>query len=53
MLTDGTLLVAVADPTSAAIKEVEAAVNGRVSFAVTERTDIEQAWRRILDGFRP
>jgi hypothetical protein len=52
-LTDGTLLVAVADPTSAAIKEVEAAVHGRVAFAVTERGDIEHAWRRILAGFKP
>jgi hypothetical protein len=52
-LTDGTLLVAVADPTSAAIKDVESAVEGDVAFAVTERSDIEQAWRRILDGFKP
>jgi len=52
-LTDGTLLVAVADPTSAAIKEVEAAIHGRVAFAVTERGDIEHAWRRILAGFKP
>jgi MSHA biogenesis protein MshE len=52
-LTDGTLLVAVADPTSAAIKEVEAAISGGVAFAVTERADIEHAWQRILSGFRP
>jgi len=52
-LTDGALLVAVADPTSAAIKEVEAAVEGTVSFAVAERADIEFAWRRILSGFKP
>jgi hypothetical protein len=52
-LTDGTLLVAVADPTSAAIKEVESAVTGPVAFAVTERSDIEHAWRRILNGFKP
>jgi hypothetical protein len=52
-LTDGTLLVAVADPTSAAIKEVESAITGPVAFAVTERADIENAWRRILIGFKP
>jgi hypothetical protein len=52
-LQDGSLLVAVADPTSAAIKEVEDAVQGAVVFAVTERTDIENAWRRILSGFKP
>jgi len=52
-LTDGTLLVAVADPTSAAIKEVEAAITGKVAFAVTERADIEHAWQRILSGFKP
>jgi type II secretion system (T2SS) protein E len=53
MLADGALLVAVADPTSAAIKEVEAAINGAVAFAVTERADIEHAWQRILSGFKP
>jgi len=53
MLADGALLVAVADPTSAAIKEVEAAINGPVAFAVTERADIEHAWQRILSGFKP
>jgi hypothetical protein len=52
-LGDGALLVAVADPTSAAIKEVEAAINGPVAFAVTERADIEHAWQRILSGFKP
>ncbi len=53
LLTDGSLLVAVADPTSAAIKEVEAAIDGPTVFAVTERADIENAWRRILSGFKP
>lgn len=52
-LTDGALLVAVADPTSAAIKDIESAVDGAVAFAVTERADIEHAWRRILNGFKP
>jgi hypothetical protein len=52
-LADGALLVAVADPTSAAIKEVEGAINGPVAFAVTERADIEHAWQRILSGFKP
>jgi hypothetical protein len=52
-LTDGTLLVAVADPTSAAIKEVEAAVEGPIAFAVTDRADIEFAWRCVLSGYRP
>jgi hypothetical protein len=52
-LTDGTLLVAVADPTSAAIKEVEEAAGGPVAFAITDRGDIEFAWRRILSGYKP
>src|SRR6478735_6704913 len=36
MLTDGTLLVAVADPTSESLTEVRQAVDGPVAFAVTE-----------------
>jgi type II secretion system (T2SS) protein E len=52
-LVDGTLLVAVADPTSDSVAEVVAAVDGPVALAVTERDDIESAWRRILSGFKP
>jgi hypothetical protein len=53
ILPDGTLLVAVADPTSESLKDVRAAVGGPVTFAVTERDDIQNAWRRLLKGFRP
>jgi hypothetical protein len=52
-LTDGTLLVAVADPTSEHLKDVREAVNCPVTFAVTERDDIQNAWRRLLSGFKP
>ena len=51
-LTDGSLLVAVADPTSEDLREVKEAVDGPVTFAVTELDDIEQAWRRLLQGPR-
>lgn len=53
VLTDGTLLVAVADPTSEALKEVSESVDRPVAFAVTERDDIKHAWRRLLQGYRP
>ncbi len=52
-MSDGTLLIAVADPTSESLKEVREAVDGPVAFAVTERDDIQNAWRRMLQGFKP
>jgi hypothetical protein len=52
-LGEGGLLVAVADPTSEGLAEVQAAINGNVVFAVTELADIEQAWRMILLGRQP
>jgi hypothetical protein len=53
MLDGGTLLVAVADPTSDSLNEVRRAIDCPVAFAVTERDDIRNAWRRLLAGFRP
>jgi hypothetical protein len=53
LLPDGTLLVAVGDPTSAGLAEVRNAIDGPVSFAVTEPEDIQYAWSRLLQGFRP
>ena len=50
---DGDLLVAVADPTSAGLAEVQAAIAHPVVFAVTELEDIRQAWRMILLGRKP
>jgi hypothetical protein len=52
-LNDGGLLVAVADPTSEALAEVQAAITGSVAFAVTELADIQQAWRMIMLGRQP
>ncbi len=52
-LNDGGLLVAVADPTSEALAEVQAAITGSVAFAVTELVDIQQAWRMIMLGRQP
>ncbi len=52
-LDGGTLLVAVADPTSEALAEVQAAVSRPVAFAVTEQADIRYAWRLLLQGYRP
>ncbi len=53
MMNDGTLLVAVADPTSESLNEVREAVDCPVAFAVTEGDDIRNAWRRLLQGFKP
>jgi len=53
MLEGDTLLVAVADPTSDSLSEIRAAIDGPVTFAVTERDDIRNAWRQLLAGFRP
>lgn len=50
-LRDGTLLVAVADPTSDGLAEVTAAVGGEVAFAVAEDADIVNAWRLLLSGY--
>ena len=52
-LGDGGVLVAVADPTSEGLAEVQAAVSQPVAFAVTELADIQQAWRMILLGRQP
>jgi len=52
-LGDGTLMVAVADPTSEALHAVAEAVDGPVAFAVADRADIEFAWHRLLQGFKP
>jgi type IV pilus assembly protein PilB len=53
MLTDGTVLVAVADPTSETLAEVQHAIDAPVAFAVTEVDDIKRAWRRLMQGYRP
>jgi Type II secretion system (T2SS), protein E, N-terminal domain len=53
VLDGGVLLVAVGDPTSDALHEVQRAIQGPVAFAVTERDDIRNAWRRLLSGYRP
>ncbi|MBA2463164.1 MAG: hypothetical protein H0V45_15615 [Actinobacteria bacterium] len=50
-LTDGTLLIAVADPTSPGLAAVTAAVGGRLAFAVAEEADIVNAWRLLLSGY--
>ena len=52
-LSEGGLLVAVADPTSEGLAEVQAAISGSVAFAVTEQADIQQAWRMIMLGHKP
>ena len=51
-LKDGGVLVAVADPTSEALAEVQASMNVNVAFAVTELADIQYAWHMILLGRR-
>lgn len=52
-MMDGTLLVAVADPTSDSLSEIRGAIDCPVTFAVCERDDIRNAWRRMLAGHRP
>jgi hypothetical protein len=52
-LEGGGLLIAIADPTSEGLSELQAAVAGQVAFAVTEQVDIANAWRRLLQGHRP
>jgi hypothetical protein len=52
-LANGTVLVAVADPTSEGLLEVIAAIARPIAFAVTEAADIRGAWRLLLQGFRP
>ena len=52
-LNDGGVLVAVADPTSEALAEVQASMNVNVAFAVAELADIQYAWHMILLGRRP
>jgi hypothetical protein len=53
LFPNGTLLVAVGDPTSERLAEVRNSIDGPVSFAVTEPEDIQYAWSRLLQGFRP
>jgi type IV pilus assembly protein PilB len=52
-LANGTVLVAVADPTSEGLLEVITAIARPIAFAVTEAADIRGAWRLLLQGFRP
>jgi type IV pilus assembly protein PilB len=52
-LLEGTLLVAVAHPTSENLKAVREALDCPVTFAVTEDEDIQNSWRRLLQGYRP
>lgn len=52
-LPDGGLLIAVADPTSEALVEIQAAVNVPVRFAVTDEPDILHGWRLLLLGYQP
>jgi hypothetical protein len=52
-LGEGGVLVAVADPTSASLAEVQASITRPVAFAVTELADIQEAWRMILLGRQP
>ena len=52
-MIEGTLLVAVADPTSDSLSEVRRAIDCPVTFAVCERDDIRNAWRRMLAGHKP
>ncbi len=52
-LEGGGLLVAVADPTSETLAEVQSKISGPVAFAVTESADIRHAWRMLLQGYRP
>ncbi len=52
-LDEGKLLVAVADPTSKGLEEIQAAITRPVAFAVTELADIRHAWRMLLQGYKP
>jgi type IV pilus assembly protein PilB len=52
-LSEGRLLVAVADPTSAGLAEIRAAIRCPVVFAVAEAADIRTAWYALLRGYRP
>jgi type IV pilus assembly protein PilB len=47
------VVVAVADPTSEGLAEVQAAIGRPVVFAVTESADIRHAWRTLLQGYKP
>ncbi len=50
-LPDGGVLVAVADPTSESLAEIQAAIDRPVSFAVTDEADVLFGWRLLLQGF--
>lgn len=52
-LSDGAVLVAVADPTSAGLEEIRAALQRPVAFAVAEPADVRSAWNTLLRGYRP
>ena len=52
-LPGGELLIAVADPTSESLVEIQAAVARPVKFAVTDAADILYAWRLLAMGARP
>lgn len=52
-LAEGGVLVAVADPTSSTLSELQAVIDRPVAFAVTESADIQEAWRMILLGYQP
>jgi hypothetical protein len=53
LLPDDTLLVAVADPTSEALAEIQEAVQVPVKFAVTDEADILYGWRVYLASISP
>lgn len=52
-LSNGSVLVAVADPTSDGLGQIAAALGQPVVFAVAEDSDIRNAWRALLSGYRP
>jgi type IV pilus assembly protein PilB len=51
-LADRSLLVAIADPTSPGLAEIQDALLGPVVFAVAEAADIRAAWNALLNGGR-
>ena len=51
-LPDGGVLVAVADPTSESLVEIQAAIDRPVKFAVTDEADILFGWRLLVQGMQ-
>jgi hypothetical protein len=49
-LADGAVLVAVADPTSESLVEIQAVIDRPVKFAVTDEADILFGWRLLLQS---